>query len=198
MPTEVGQIKGAPIVEFLRWYTSAYGRDALVGLLAGIELSPRVSLNLSYEHFGLLSSDWYPARAFHEVLDRVVARTPPERVAWLARESARAVIATTLKGIYRVLFSFMMSPARYAQNAQQLFGRYYRPGTFLKLPLGSRGHRTVIRDWPGHHPLLCEMIVYTGEYVYEAMGCRDVEMRRTGCISDGASECSFETTWSAA
>jgi len=30
---------------------------------------------------------------------------------------------------------------------------------------------------------------------YEAMGCRNVRVRRLSCISTGGSECSYSVTW---
>jgi hypothetical protein len=98
--------------------------------------------------------------------------------------------------VYRVLFETMMSPARYAKNAQKLFSRYYDAGTMTKTALSPTSHRSTVTGWQAHHPFLCELLLYTGVYVYRAMGCKDVKMERTACVGDGASECTFLTTWS--
>ena len=66
-----------------------------------------------------------------------------------------------------------------------------------KTRLGDHGHLTVVRDWPGHHPVLCSFLVHTAQFVYGALGCRDLRIRRTACIDEGADECRFEVLWSA-
>ena len=107
------------------------------------------------------------------------------------------IIDSKVHGVYRWLFQTMMSPERYARKAQKLFSRYYDPGTMAKTPLGDAGHLTIVRDSGGHHPLLCDMLVHTSEYVYTAFGCRNVNAPRTACVSEGAPECRFEITWAA-
>jgi hypothetical protein len=155
----------------------------------------RVHFDLADPALGVLASSWYPAPAIHALLDGFLADHASDRQA-LAREGARATIDATLTGVYRWLFETMMTPDRYGRNAQKLFSRYYEPGTMTKAPLGERGHLSIVRDWPGHHRLLCDMLVHTAEYVYAALGCRDVRSPRTACVSDGAPECRFEITWS--
>ena len=190
-----GRIKGAGISHFLVWYTGRFGHDRLRRIAAGIPDPHRSHFHLDEPALGVLASSWYPAAAIHVLLDGFLADHGEEREL-LAREGARTTIDATLKGVYRWLFETMMTPERYARNAQKLFSRYYEPGTMLKTPLGDHGHLSVVRDWPGHHPLLCDMLVNTAEYVYSALGCRDVRAPRTACVSEGAPECRFEITWS--
>lgn len=191
------RIKGAAIQPFLAWYAREWGREPLREAVAGIPQPLRACFNLDDEQLGVLPSAWYPAASIHAFLDRLLARHDAAERRRITAEGARAVIESTLTGVYRWLFQVMMSPERYARNAHKLFSRYYEPGTMLKQPLGERGHLTIVRDWPGHHPLLCDFLVHTAEYVYSALGCRELEIRRVACISQGDGDCRFEVRWAA-
>jgi len=63
-------------------------------------------------------------------------------------------------------------------------------------PNGERRAESIVRDWPGHHPVLCTVTIETMCAIFETMGCREVEWRRTKCISkDGGRACVTERTW---
>jgi hypothetical protein len=193
--SETGRMKGAGIVHFLHWYVRRYGQARLRRTAEGMPPEHRVHFDIEDDALGVLSSTWYPAPAIHALLDGFIADHGDEHQT-LAREGAKATIDATLKGVYRWLFETMMTPDRYGRNAQKLFSRYYEPGIMTKEPLGDSGHLSIVRDWPGHHRLLCDMLMHTAEYVYGALGCREVRTPRTACVSDGATDCRFEITWS--
>ena len=195
MADGIALMKGAGIVHFLEWYVGRFGQPRLQRTAAAMPDPHRVHFDINDRLLGVLSSTWYPAAAIHALLDGFIADHGSESD-MLAREGAKATIDATLKGVYRWLFQTMMTPDRYARNAQKLFSRYYEPGTMTKAPLGEAGHLSVVRDWPGHHPMLCDMLVHTAEYVYTALGCKDVRSPRTACVSQGAPDCRFEITWS--
>lgn len=143
----------------------------------------------------VLASKWYEAAIIHRLLEALTSGMTPAEQAELARDGARAVMDATLRGVYRLLFRTMMSPSRYATHAQTLWDRYYDTGRMAKRTLGPSAHATEISAWAGHHPLLCDLHVESARYIYAAMGCRDVRVTRTGCVSRGAALCSFEVRW---
>lgn len=189
------RIKGAGIRPFLVWYASRHGAARLLAAASAIPSEHRAGLDLEDPCLGVLASSWYPASSIHALLDNLVAGMPADQHQELAREGARAIIDSTLKGVYRLLFQTMMTPERYARNAQALFARFYDTGTMVKTPLAPVGHLSRVRDWSSHHPMLCQFIGHTAEYVYAALGCRDVRVRRTACVGLGDEECRFEITW---
>jgi hypothetical protein len=192
------RIKGSGIHPFLAWYSGAWGQDRLARAIG--RLSPDDAIALGFtetDRFAILSSSWYPASAIHALLDALLTDHSADERAAIARDGGKAIIESTLRGVYRLLFATMMTPQRYARSAQALFERFYEPGTMTKEALGDHGHLTVVRDWPGHHPLLCSFLVHTAHYVYTELGCADVRVQRTACISDGAGDCRFEVLWSA-
>jgi hypothetical protein len=189
------RIKGAGILPYVRWYAQRWGPERLTRMSDGIPAAYRHHFDLPDPHLGVLPSVWYPAPAIHGLLDRMLAEHPLSEHEMLAREGARAIIDATLTGVYRWLFETMMTPDRYARNAQKLFSRYHEPGVMTKTPLGGAGHLSVVRDWTGHHPLLCDFLIHTADYVYHALGCQDLLIRRTSCVSQGGPDCRFEITW---
>lgn len=191
------RIKGAAIKPFFEWYLGRWGRNRLLEVAREIAPALQVGFDLEDDLLGVLPSAWYPARNIHALLDGLLSRQTARERDETARDGARAIIDSTLKGVYRWLFTTMMTPERYARNAQKLFSRYQEPGEMTKTALGETGHLSVLRGWPGHHPLLCDFLIHTADYVYRQLGCRDVKVRRTACVAEGGTDCRFEITWSA-
>jgi hypothetical protein len=193
----VPQVKGAAMREFFRYLHDTHGAGLLQTLASVVEPQYRNLFNPADPCMGVVASSWYPAPAVHQILDRLLQGRSAAQVTELARGGAEAVIANTLRGVYRLLFETMMSPERYARNSQKLFSRYCDAGTMTKRATSPTSHLSTIVDWRAHHPFLCDLIIYTGVYVYRAMGCKNVKMERVSCISRGARECSFVISWAA-
>lgn len=189
-------VKGSALLPILEYYATQHGRERLLYLIGDLPPEFARAFDVDDKHFGVLVSLWYPAPLVHALLERMTAGATRAESSAFIRAVAQAVVKSTLNGVYRFLFQVMMSPERYLRNVQKLFSRFFDDGLVVKEPLGPRGHRSIISQWHGHHPLLCECFVYTSTYIYTAIGCRDVESRRTACISEGAPACTFEHTWS--
>jgi hypothetical protein len=192
------KVKGVAVREFMRWYVSAHGTRALEKAIAAMPPEEARHLHLEQPALGLLAGTWYPASMIHRLLDGMGAGLRGHERAALIRDGAHATIHHTLSGVYKLLFQAMMSPERYARNAQQLFARYFNTGTMEKTPITTpdgQGHLSVVRDWTSHHPMLCDLLSCTAEYVYAELGCRDVEVKKTGCVASGQAECTFVFTW---
>lgn len=52
-----------------------------------------------------------------------------------------------------------------------------------------------VRNWAGHHRMLCLLTVETMCAMFETMGCKNVQHERASCVSDGATECVTRVTW---
>lgn len=191
-----GQIKGAALREFLAWYVHRNSHALLAEKID--KLAPEIMHHLDFrqDNLGVLSSQWYPARVIHALLDSIFAGVPPNEREDIIREGARAVMQATLQGIYKLLFKTMMSPDRYAKYSQKLWDRYYDCGIMKKESPKPFMQTTTISDWASHHPVICDLNYEGSRYIFEAMGCKDVTVRRLGCVSTGQAECSFIITWS--
>jgi len=185
----VANIKGAAFREFVRWY--AKGAPDRVA-----DAAKRSALRLDNhkDSLGILTGTWYPAVEVHHFLDILLAGISPAHRSELARTGARVTIERTLSGFYKLLFSAMATPERYARNAQRLFSAYYDQGTIRVMSgRGEAVSRTT--DWAAHHPFICEMHRHAAGFIYEAMGCVGVVTMRLECVATGGSACSVRTSW---
>jgi hypothetical protein len=189
------KIKGAAIREFFRWYVERFGQDYVLKRYADFPDEIRKQFDFDDPRMGVIASEWYPAEMVHKLLERVVEGMAPAERARLLREGAQATLTSTVRGVYKLLFDSFMTPERYARRSQTLFSRYFNTGVMSKAIESSHAHLSEIRDWTSHHPLLCDFILYVGETVYGAMGCRDVASVRLACVSDGNPWCAFRITW---
>lgn len=194
---EPPRIKGVAIREFFRWYVERNGPERVAEQLEDVPPDVARTFDLADPHLGVIASAWYPAELVHLLLERVQATLPPSEVARFMREGAQQVVRSTVRGVYKLLFDSFMTPERYARRSQALFSRYFNTGVMSKTIESPRAHLSEIVDWTSHHPLLCDFVLYVGETVYGAMGCRDVKSVRLACVGDGDKRCAFRITWSA-
>lgn len=197
MQTDLGRIKGAAFREFLIWYGRTRGDDALVRAATGIEPKWRALLDESRPGLGVLASDWYPAGAVHALLDRMVASENQHERVRLAEDGARAVMSRTLRGLYRTLFDWIATPARYARFGPKLWNAYYDTGSFrIEMPTPNSAVCT-ISGWTSHHAFICDLNRGAALSIYENMGCHDVTVERVACVGSGAPHCRFVSKWTA-
>lgn len=191
-----GRIKGAAFREFLRWLESDFGKERVVAVARALPEETLGVLDPEGEALGVLSASWYPAAAVHALLDGLVGDLDAAERDRIAGEGARAVMRTTLRGVYKLLFDWMATPKRYAKFSGKLWGSYYDSGEFdVAMPDATTAVCT-IRDWRGHHGFICDLNREAAAAIYEAMGCRDVRVQRVECVDRGDPHCRFVTRWS--
>ncbi|HEY1691594.1 MAG TPA: hypothetical protein VGG39_05515 [Polyangiaceae bacterium] len=181
-------IKGAAIREFLLWHDRKFGHDETRALLTGVPPALLATIEPSQPALGILGASWYPTTLTHPMLDRLAARVGNE-ARDVARDANRDVVPRMIRGVYRVLFRAVASPELYARHVPRLWRRLHTTGdrtVVLRAP--GEAHSTT-RDWPGHHPVLCWMTIYTMAYVFEAMGYRQWSVERLACVGHGARAC---------
>jgi hypothetical protein len=194
-----GRIKGAAFGEFLAWYQREFGRERLAATTQVIPIHVRneLELDLNRESLGILSSRWYPSDSIQILLDVIFASIEATRRSEMMERAADAVMQATLKGVYRVLFTWLATPERYARFADRLWRSYYDSGVMQVEQSGPTRAVCTVRDWHSHHPRICDINRAAAASIYRAMGCDGVVTRRECCVSDGAAECRFVTTWAA-
>lgn len=191
----MAKIKGAAIREVVRWYARAHGHRALAQAVASMPAELRSQLDPSDDALGLIASSWYDAAVVHAMLDAIVAPYPAGDRHELIRTAAREAVRTSMNGVYKFVVGQIVTPSFYARNIQRLWGMLHD---------GGRREIKIVRDgmalsrtwdWPGHHPLLCEVTIETMCAIFELTGAKDVSARRTQCVSHGAPECVAEVRW---
>lgn len=190
LPT--GNIQGAALREFLRWYRA---RSDIAAFIARLPSETRAEFDLNAEGFGVLATQWYPAAKMHAILDAVSADLPPAQQLAMAKEGSRFVLDTTLRGVYRVLFGQLASPDTIVRLVPRVWASYFDNGTRFTEVVSPGRHDGIVENWGAHHPLLCLMQVHATTPMYEATGAKNVASEQLECVSRGHARCRWSTTW---
>ena len=192
----LGRIKGAAFREFIAYYRTTYGAAELKAVVDAIPIARRRELDPSDPVLGVLTSEWYPAELVHALLDEIARGKSEAALRELTINASAAIMRSTLKGLYRMLFEWMATPERYAKYGPKLWSAYYDSGevTTELMPDGLSAVSTT-RNWRSHHALICELNRGAGLAIYDAMGCVDVSNERAQCVSRGDPHCRFITRW---
>ena len=179
----------------LSWYADSFGRDAFASAL--LRMSPDVRAEFSLENGvpHLLPSSWYDVRLAHALLDETLGAAPATERPRIAREAARAGVTASARGVYRFMLAQLGSPELYARHIQRLWRQLHSGGTREVRIVAPGEAESEIRDWPGHHPLLCALTNETMAAVFEIMGASQVVLRREQCVSEGAPLCRTHVSW---
>ena len=89
----------------------------------------------------------------------------------------------------------IVTPGFYARNIQRLWNMLHEGGRREILIEREGVARSRTWDWPGHHPLMCDVAIETMCAVFELTGRQDVVAARRSCVSDGAEECVVDVHW---
>jgi hypothetical protein len=188
-------VKGNAIREFLLWYETRHGTAHHQALWQRLDPVARKDLDPERPALGLLASTWYPTSVLFPILDEVSRGLSAQARSKLAREGTAAVVRVATRGIYQTLFRTVASPERYARYIQRAWSFLHSTGT-RSIEIREPGLAlSIIADWPGHHPLLCEVTTETMRCLFEAMGCRHVSVDRVACVSDGSRDCRAWVRW---
>ncbi len=182
------RVKGAVIREFLVWYESVHGRGYVERVCARLEPDELAKLSPERMGLGMLPTGWYSSAIVHAVLDGVTEGATPAEVSALLREGNAVVVQRMTRGLYQFLFRMVGSPALYAKHIQRAWRLLHTTGE-RHMELSPGRAESSIRDWPGHHPVLCELTTETMRTVFEVMGCRHVTAEPVACLSRGDLEC---------
>jgi len=191
-----GRIKGAALRQFLIWYQGKVGERVFADRFAALAPGIASQLNPAAEALGIVASQWYDCRLIHGILDALTAGMSEAETVALTVEGSQAVMDHTLRGLYRSLFEWMANPKRYARHGRKIWSTYYDSGDFsIESDEAARRAVCTIRDWASHHPILCDMNRGASTAIYRAMGLPGADCVREACVSRGAAECRFVTTW---
>ncbi|MDB4943988.1 MAG: hypothetical protein JWP97_3522 [Labilithrix sp.] len=186
MAPKVPSIKGLVFREFVRWYEQSHGRDAAMRAYTALPDDLRFHLQPDLEAFGLVASTWYPCELAGAMLQEVTLGVPPLRRAEMLRSGVQHALGVTLTGVYKMLFDTLITPERHAKYAQKIWSQYYNTGVVTGAMEGEMRSSQLVTDWTGHHPMLCELSISSLAVFHEAMGCKNVRVRRTSCVLDAA------------
>lgn len=193
-----GCIKGAAFREFVLWYEQKVGPEAFGARMANMPLWMKKDLDVALPGLGIRDGTWYPDVTVHRLLDLLTDGMASGQRHAIALQGANHVMDTTLRGIFRILFTWMATPDRYAVFGQRLWNSYYDCGEFTITPTEDKnGAICTITNWATHHPFICDINRGASIAIYKAMKCDDVSCIRHSCVAEGGTECRFVTRWRA-
>jgi hypothetical protein len=184
-----GRIKGVAFGEFVAWYARTHGTGHLDDIVTELDARYPSTFDPERDGYGILASRWYPAHVVHDLLDGITAEHASTELDRMAQLAADAIMARTLKGVYKFLFSTFASPELYAKHVSKLWALHYDSGRVVLEPGGPNTWSARYEHWAGHHPFICRMNMASSVAIYGAMGCRNVTWSKTACISDGDPAC---------
>ena len=191
----VSSIKGSVVHEFLRWFERQPDGAATLKRI-GASLSPedRALVDVTAPGLGLLASQWYPSTLVNVILDGVALGLTRVEQRALAREACRAVVPKLVRGMYRVMFDGIATPALYARFVPRLWTQLHTTGSRTMTVAGSTAD-SVVSNWAGHHPLLCDVVIETMGELFRLMVHRPVTVERLECVSEGGAVCRSTLRW---
>jgi hypothetical protein len=189
--------KGAALTSFLEWYAALAGPVKLDAALDTIPEDYRRQLDRTQRSMGILPATWYPALLVHALLDAIVKQVGATDIDDFAERAGRAVTEKLIGGLYAGLFRSMASPDLYAKYAPKLWRSYYRMGRVEAEVVDSGETRVRMSEWPGHHPLVCDINRAAAGLIFQKMGCAKVESVRTRCVHGGQRYCEVVLTYMA-
>jgi len=175
-------IKGLVFREFVRWYEQTRGRDATLRAYSSLSEPLRAHLDPGRECFGILAGSWYPVDIVGGMLESITWGLTLEQRSALLRSGVAHSVGVTLTGVYKVLFRTLVTPERHAKYAQKIWDNYYNTGTVRGRMLAENRSEQWVTDWSGHHPLLCELSIWSLTVFHEHMGCTNVKVSRSACV----------------
>ncbi len=188
------RIKGSVMRELALWHERHKGTEATVALTVGLPPDLARLVDVRRPALGLLASTWYPAALAHYLCDRAIDGTTDEGRS-IARESNRDIVPRMIHGIYKVLYQSMASPELYAKHVDRQWKKLHTTGERGFVIRAEGQALSTIRNWEGHHPLLCWMMIYTMASLFEAMRFQDVTVERLSCVAHGGEECATVLRW---
>lgn len=175
--------------EFLLWYERKFGQGFHADVLERLAPDDRRRVTANEPALGIVASTWYPSSILFAVVDSVMeGKSRPER-SRIIREANADVVKRLTKGLYRALFRMVASPELYARHIQRLWNVLHDTGERSVVIVQPGIADSIIQNWSGHHPVLCEVATETMRAVFEAMGCGGVRVDRISCVGDGAHMC---------
>lgn len=180
------RIKALSVIECRAWISERYGTDGLARAQACMKPEARALVYADH----LLAIDWIEVADAVEHACAVDLAFGPGAAETMVTDLA----ANHAKGIYRAIVT-RPGPQETLLMSSRLWRRYYDNGeTIVEFPDEHTAHKRILAcpDMPRGHEVL--IVPYYAELVRQAGG-RDVKLRHTRCVADGAEDCMTEITW---
>ena len=181
--------------QFLDWYARRYRLEGLEAMHGRLSSAHQEIIRLDERRRGILATRWYSATFVNAMLDAAISPFPADTHASIAVDAAEMIINSSIRGIYKALFQMVATPARHAKYQQKLWDHHYDSGVIETEVLTETSHRSIMRDWRGHHPFACMLNQAAAVPIYINMGMSKVEQQTLACVSLGDDACVGIVSW---
>jgi serine/threonine-protein kinase len=190
-----GRIKGTAIRAGLTWYGATFGPGALRSVYERASSELRAVLRLEDASFGIIASAWYSVPAIGELLELLEKVSGTEDEGAYRSALSAAIARDNVSGVYRSLFRLIATPPLLEANIQRVWRTYLDDGVARGVAPKLGELALHIGEWEFHHPKVCETVGYFAQHALREVGYRAAVVDRVACVTEGASECVFETLY---
>jgi hypothetical protein len=188
-------IKGGVLRDFVHWYEHVHGNDGLREIARRVPEDLRTLIDPDEPFVHILAASWYPARLTHSILDVVTEGLDSRAVERIAHDSNRWIVQRGMSSVYRFALRRLVTPEMYAVSVARLWRQMHNTGDREIKLTSPTSAQSFVRNWGGHHPVVCTITIETMCAVLECMGKKDVRWTRTACVARGATECVTRVDW---
>lgn len=188
--------KGSGLASIATHISRLHGQDAIRELVGRLPAETQRLLNPDAEDLGLLAFRWYSHESILPLLDAWMELTGANEDPTVLRVVAHGMMEEVLKGVYSTLFRLLVSPRLYRSQVNRIWRVFFDNGGVFFKSDEDRNHYATLDEWDSFHPLGCHMATYGTEYIYRAMGCKNVKVTREKCRCRGDGTCGLRVTWS--
>src|SRR5882672_9793554 len=153
-PSGKGSVRGAGIIEWLRWQSGRFGPEAAVAALRHVPSPKSDCFDATKPYLGVDPQKWYPADSFHALLDVVITPLPPDVLEAFVNEAARQTMQGLMARSVSSLASAWNATERYTRVTNALLRLMHDTGRVQIVARVPRQHESTISDWSGHHPVV--------------------------------------------
>ncbi|MFI5298469.1 MAG: hypothetical protein ACHREM_10245 [Polyangiales bacterium] len=190
-----GRFRGSTVTGAFDHFELKYGRAAMHEVVQRLPREARVLVDPHAPRFGLLSTRMYPYAFIGQLLRAMIIVVKVTDEDAFLREIAAAGMDRTLSTVNRLIFTYMLTPARYAAHAQEIWSLYNDCGVVTVLPSKPNEYRVQVSDWPGHDAMVCRIVLEARRRSLEHMGALNTEVRRETCQGWGHDVCTQVFRW---
>jgi hypothetical protein len=194
-PMPEPMIKGGMLREFVQWYEHHHGNAQIREVARRVPEDLRTLIDPDEPFVNILAASWYPARLTHTILDVITEGLDARAVERLAHDANRWIVQRGMGSVYRFALRRLVTPEMYAASVARLWRQIHSTGDREFKVTSRTSADSFVRNWGGHHPVLCTVTIETMCALFESMGKQDVRWTRTSCMARGARECATRLEW---